>query len=292
MTAYRTIQVDGTEVFYREGGERDRPTLLLLHGYPSSSAQYERLMERLEDRYHVIAPDFPGFGQSPPLSGTTTFDRIAGVVDAFTEAVGLERFSLYMFDFGSPVGFRLATRHPERVVSLVLQNGNAYEAGLGPGMQALMPYWEDRLANEQAVRGFLQLEATRSQYLDGVGDPTTVNPDLWELDQRYLDLPGRDRVMLDLLYDYQSNVALYPRWHEYLRANQPPALLTWGRNDQFFPPEGARAYLDDLPGAELHVLDTGHFATATHSAEIAELIAAFLAQQPEQLPGELPRIAM
>jgi pimeloyl-ACP methyl ester carboxylesterase len=292
MTAYRTIQVDGTEVFYREGGERDRPTLLLLHGYPSSSAQYERLMERLEDRYHVIAPDFPGFGQSPPLSGTTTFDRIAGVVDAFTEAVGLERFSLYMFDFGSPVGFRLATQHPERVVSLVLQNGNAYEAGLGPGMQALMPYWEDRLANEGAVRGFLQLEATRSQYLDGVGDPTTVNPDLWELDQRYLDLPGRDRVMLDLLYDYQSNVALYPRWHEYLRANQPPALLAWGRNDQFFPPEGARAYLQDLPGAELHLLDTGHFATATHSAEIAELIAAFLDQQPEQLPGELPRIAM
>jgi pimeloyl-ACP methyl ester carboxylesterase len=280
MTAYRTIQVDGTEVFYREGGERDRPTLLLLHGYPSSSAQYERLMERLEDRYHVIAPDFPGFGQSPPLSGTTTFDRIAEVVDAFTEAVGLERFSLYMFDFGSPVGFRLATQHPERVVSLVLQNGNAYEAGLGPGMQALMPYWEDRLANEQAVRGFLQLEATRSQYLDGVGDPTTVNPDLWELDQRYLDLPGRDRVMLDLLYDYQSNVALYPRWHEYLRANQ------------FFPPEGARAYLQDLPGAELHLLDTGHFATATHSAEIAELIAAFLDQQPEQLPGELPRMAM
>jgi pimeloyl-ACP methyl ester carboxylesterase len=280
MTAYRTIQVDGTDVFYRDGGERDRPTLLLLHGYPSSSAQYERLMERLEDRYHVIAPDFPGFGQSPPLSGTTTFDRIAEVVDAFTEAVGLERFSLYMFDFGSPVGFRLATQHPERVVSLVLQNGNAYEAGLGPGMQALMPYWEDRLANEQAVRGFLQLEATRSQYLDGVGDPTTVNPDLWELDQRYLDLPGRDRVMLDLLYDYQSNVALYPRWHEYLRANQPPALLAWGRNDQFFPPEGARAYLQDLPGAELHLLDTGHFATATHSAEIAELIAAFLDQQP------------
>jgi pimeloyl-ACP methyl ester carboxylesterase len=292
MTAYRTIQVDGTEVFYREGGERDRPTLLLLHGYPSSSAQYERLMERLEDRYHVIAPDFPGFGQSPPLSGTTTFDRIAEVIDAFTEAVELERFSLYMFDFGSPVGFRLATKHPERIVSLVLQNGNAYEAGLGPGMQALMPYWADRSAHEDAIRGFLQLAATRSQYVDGVGDPTSVNPDLWELDQRYLDLPGRDRAMLDLLYDYQSNVALYPRWHEYLRANQPPVLLPWGRNDQFFPPEGARAYLQDVPGAELHLLDTGHFATATHSAEIAELIAAFLDQQPEQLPGVLPRIAM
>lgn len=291
MTTYRTIQVDGTEVFYREGGDPGAPALLLLHGYPSSSAQYERLMERLQGRYHVIAPDFPGFGQSAPLAGTTTFDRIAGVVEAFTEAVGLERYSLYMFDFGAPVGFRLATSHPERVVSLVLQNGNAYVEGLGPGMQALMPYWEDRLANEAAIRGFLQLEATRSQYVDGVPDPTTVNPDLWELDQRYLDLPGRDAVMLDLLYDYQSNVALYPRWHEYLRAYQPPALLPWGRNDQFFPPEGAQAYLRDLPGAEIHLLDTGHFATATHADEIAELIDAFLDQQPPQSPGRLSRIA-
>jgi pimeloyl-ACP methyl ester carboxylesterase len=181
-----------------------------------------------------------------------------------------------MFDFGSPVGFRLATRHPERVQGLVLQNGNAYEAGLGPGMQALKPYWQDRSANEAAVRGFLQLDATRSQYLDGVADATTVNPDLWELDQRYLELPGRDRVMLDLLYDYRNNVELYPRWHEYLRANRPPALLPWGQNDQFFPPEGARAYLRDLPDAELHLLDTGHFATATHAEEIAELVAAFL----------------
>ena len=201
MTAYRTIQVDATEVFYREGGEPAAPTLLLLHGFPSSSAQYQSLMERLEDRYHVIAPDYPGFGQSPPLDGTSTFDRIADVIDGFTHAKGLDLFSLYMFDFGSPVGFRLATGHPERVQGLVLQNGNAYEEGLGPGMQALKPYWQDRSANEDAIRGFLQLEATRSQYLDGVADATIVNPDLWELDQRYLELPGRDQVMLDLLYD-------------------------------------------------------------------------------------------
>ena len=276
MIAYRTIQVDGTEVFYREGGEGSATTLLLLHGFPSSSAQYESLMERLEDRYHVIAPDYPGFGQSPPVEGTATFDRLADVIEGFTEAKGLERFGLYMFDFGSPVGFRLATRQPERVRALVLQNGNAYEEGLGPGMQALKPYWQDRSANEEGVRGFLQLDATRAQYLDGVADATTVNPDLWELDQRYLDLPGRDRVMLDLLYDYQRNVALYPLWHAYLRDNQPAALLPWGRNDQFFPPEGARAYLRDLPEAELHLLDTGHFATATHHDEIAELIAEFL----------------
>ena len=276
MTAYRTIQVDATEVFYREGGEPAAPTLLLLHGFPSSSAQYQSLMERLEDRYHVIAPDYPGFGQSPPLDGTSTFDRIADVIDGFTHAKGLDLFSLYMFDFGSPVGFRLATGHPERVQGLVLQNGNAYAKGLGPGMQALKPYWQDRSANEDAIRGFLQLEATRSQYLDGVADATIVNPDLWELDQRYLELPGRDQVMLDLLYDYQSNVKLYPRWHDYMRANQPPALLPWGQNDQFFPPDGARAYLHDLPDAELHLLDTGHFATATHTDEIAELVAAFL----------------
>jgi len=276
MTAYRTTRVDETEVFYREGGEPAAPTLLLLHGFPSSSAQYQSLMERLEERYHVIAPDYPGFGQSSPLEGTTTFDRIADVIEAFTEAKGLDRFSMYMFDFGAPVGFRLATRNPERVQGLVLQNGNAYEVGLGPGMQALQPYWQDRSANEDAIRGFLQLDATRSQYLDGVADATTVNPDLWELDQRYLELPGRDQVMLDLLYDYQSNVKLYPRWHDYMSANQPPALLPWGQNDQFFPPDGARAYLDDLPEAELHLLDTGHFATATHSDEIAQLVAAFL----------------
>jgi pimeloyl-ACP methyl ester carboxylesterase len=276
MIAYRTTRVDGTEIFYREGGEGSARTLLLLHGFPSSSAQYQALMERLEDRYHVIAPDLPGFGQSPPLEGPATFDRLADVIEGLTDARGLQRFSMYMFDFGSPVGFRLATRRPERVEALVLQNGNAYEEGLGPNMQALKPYWQDRAANEAAIRAFLQLGATRAQYLDGVADVTLVNPDLWELDQRYLELPGRDEVMLDLLYDYQSNVALYPCWHEYLRANQPPALLPWGRNDQFFPPEGARAYLDDLPEAELHLLDTGHFATATHHDEIAQLIAAFL----------------
>jgi pimeloyl-ACP methyl ester carboxylesterase len=278
MTAYRTIEVGGADVFYREAGEQQATALLLLHGFPSSSAQYERLMGRLADRYHVIAPDYPGFGRSPALSGTTTFDRLAEVVEGFTEAIGLERFVMYMFDFGSPVGFRLATRHPERVQGLVLQNGNAYEAGLGPKMQALEPYWADRNGNEAAVRAVLGLDVTRSQYLDGVPDPDAVNPDLWELDQRYLDLPGRDRVMLDLLFDYQSNVALYPRWHEYLRTHRPPALLAWGRNDDYFPEAGARAYLDDLPDADVHLLDTGHFATATHSREIAELAGTFLAE--------------
>jgi pimeloyl-ACP methyl ester carboxylesterase len=273
---YRTVDVSGSEVFYREGGDSAAPTLLLLHGFPSSSAQYEPLMQRLADSYHVIAPDYPGFGQSPELDESTSFDALAYVIDGFTVAKGLERFSLYMFDFGSPVGFRIATRHPDRVQGLVLQNANAYEVGLGPGMQALRPYWSDRGANDAAIRGFLTLEATRSQYVDGVADPARVNPDLWELDQRYLELPGRDQVMLDLLYDYQNNVALYPAWQQYLRTHTPPALLVWGRNDEFFPPESAKAYLEDLPDAELHMLDTGHFATATHNAEIATLISGFL----------------
>lgn len=275
MTTYRTLEVDGRELFYREAGDPSAPTLLLLAGFPSSSAQYEPLMTLLADRFHLVAPDYPGFGRSPALDGETTFDRLADAVEAFVDAKGLERFSLYMFDFGAPVGFRLATRHPARVQALVIQNGNAYEAGLGPNMQGLKPYWADRAANESAIRGLLQLEVTRAQYVDGVPDPATVNPDLWELDQRYLDLPGRDRVMLDLLFDYQSNVALYPAWHEYLRAHQPPTLLAWGRHDAYFPPAGAHAYQDDLPAAVLRLLDTGHFATATHSREIADLIRAF-----------------
>ena len=278
MTTYRTIQVDDREVFYRQAGDPAAPTLLLLEGFPSSSAQYERLIGHLADRYQLLAPDYPGFGRSPALNGETTFDRLADVVDAFTQALELKRFSLYVFDFGAPIGFRLATRQPERIQSLVIQNGNAYEVGLGPKMQGLKPYWTDRAGNEAVVRHFLQLDVTRSQYIDGVPDPATVNPDLWELDQRYIDLPGRDRVMLDLLFDYQSNVALYPGWQQYLRTHQPPALLAWGKNDAFFPEAGARAYLQDLPSAELHLLDTGHFATATHSKEIAELIETFLAR--------------
>jgi len=281
MSTYRTIDVGGREIFYREAGDPAASALLLLHGFPSSSAQYERLMERLSGDLRVIAPDYPGFGRSPMLDGTTTFDRIAEVIDGFIDAVGLRRFSLYMFDFGAPVGFRIAVRRPERVRTLILQNGNAYEAGLGPNMQALRPYWRDPGANEDAIRGFLTLDATRSQYVDGVPDPDTVNPDLWELDQRYMDMAGRDRAMLDLLYDYQSNLTAYPRWHEYLRASRPPALLPWGANDAFFPPAGAEAYRADLPDADIRLLDTGHFATATHSTEIAEMIVSFLSEHQE-----------
>ena len=255
MTHYRTVSADGVDVFYREAGDPAAPTILLLHGFPTSSAQYQGLIDRLADRFHLVAPDYPGFGRTEPLAGTTTFERLTDVVEAFVAALRLERYALYVFDFGAPVGFRLATRHPERVEALIIQNGNAYEAGIGPNLAGLAPYWEDRQAAEPAVRAFLQLEATRSQYVEGVGDPDAVNPDLWTLDQHFLDLPGRDQVMLDLIYDYTSNVALYPAWQAYLRELRPTTLIPWG--------------------ADVHLLDTGHFALATHADEIAGLITRF-----------------
>ncbi len=284
MTIYRTASVMGTDVFYREAGDPSDPTVIFLHGFPSSSAQYEQLMGHLKDRFHVIAPDYPGFGRSPALDGTATFGRLAEVIEEFITVIGLDRFSLYMFDFGAPIGFTIASRKPDRVDALILQNANAYQAGFGPAAKALMPYWQDRAAAEPAARQFLTLEATRSQYLAGVPQPETVNPDLWELDQRYLDVPGRDRVMLDLLYDIRSTLTDYPQWQQYLRGQTPPALIVWGQNDTFFTADGARAYLDDLPAAELHLLDTGHFATATHHTEIAELITRFLS--PKLHPGQ------
>jgi pimeloyl-ACP methyl ester carboxylesterase len=275
MTSYRTIDVGGINVFYREAGSADAPTLLLLHGFPTSSAQYEGLIDRLADRFHLVAPDYPGFGRTDPLPGPSTFDGLADTVDGFADALAMQHYSLYLFDFGAPVGFRLATRHPGRVRALVIQNANAYEAGIGPNLAGLAPYWEDRAANEPAVRAFLTLDSTRAQYLEGVAEPETVNPDHWTLDQHFQDLPGRDQVMLDLIYDYTSNVALYPTWQAYLREHRPPTLITWGANDRYFVADGARAYLADVPNAQLHLLDTGHFALATHVDEIAELIAEF-----------------
>jgi len=254
---HRTVAVDGLDIFYREGGPDDAPTLVLLHGFPAASHQYVRLMERLSDRVHLIAPDYPGFGYSDaPASSNAggefayTFDQLADVTDAFLTALGIDAFFLYVFDFGAPVGYRIASRHPDRILGVVAQNGNAYEAGLGPNMQAVRQYWADRTGLEEAIRGALTLEATRSQHLEGVADPELVDPDAWTLDQHWLDQPGRAQIMLDLLYDYQSNVALYPAWQAWMREKQPPMLLPWGRNDRYFPEVGARAYLDDLPHAE------------------------------------------
>jgi pimeloyl-ACP methyl ester carboxylesterase len=276
MTDYKTVDLGGRELFYREAGDNDAPTLLLLHGFPTSSAQYQTLIDRLAGRFHLVAPDYPGFGQSKALEGTSTFDRLTDTIEQFVDALGIEQATLYMFDFGGPVGLRLATRRPGLVEGLIVQNANAYEAGFGPAVAGLQPLWDDPVNGEAEVRPFLSLEGTKSQYLTGVLAPELVNPDLWTLDQYYLDQPGRDRVMLDLLKDYPTNVGLYPSWHDYLRVEQPPTLIVWGANDPFFTADGARAYLTDLPDARLRLFNTGHFALATHVDEIAQAITDFV----------------
>lgn len=282
---HRTIAVDGIDIFYREAGPADAPTLVLLHGFPSASHQYTRLMERLAGDFHLLAPDYPGFGySSAPASSTIggdfryTFDHLADVSEHFLAALGVDRFFLYVFDFGAPVGYRIAARNPSRVLGVIAQNGNAYEAGLGPSMQPAVRYWADRAGMESMIRGALALEVTRAQHLDGAAHPELVDPDSWTLDQHWLDVPGRDQVMLDLLYDYQSNVALYPEWQRWLREHRPPLLLPWGRNDQFFPEAGARAYLADVPGAELHLLDGGHFVLDEHLDTVAALVGDFMSR--------------
>jgi pimeloyl-ACP methyl ester carboxylesterase len=285
---HRTVTVDGLEIFYREAGPAGAPTLLLLHGFPAASHQYTRLMERLSDQFHLLAPDYPGFGySSAPASSNAggtfeyTFDHLAAVTESFLTTLGVDRFFLYVFDFGAPVGFRIATRHPEWILGVVAQNGNAYEAGLGPEMQPAVKYWADRAGMESTIRGALTVQATRAQHIDGAADPELVDPDSWTLDQHWLDTPGRAQIMLDLLYDYQSNVALYPAWQHWLRDQKPPMLLPWGRNDRFFPEAGARAYLADVPTAELHLLNGGHFVLDEHLETIAALVRDFLARHAE-----------
>jgi pimeloyl-ACP methyl ester carboxylesterase len=287
---HRTVAVDGLDIFYREAGRADAPTLLLLHGFPSASHQYARLMDRLSDEFHLVALDYPGFGySSAPASSmaggkfTYTFDRLAEVTEHFLVAIGVDRFFMYVFDFGAPVGFRIATRHPEWILGVIAQNGNAYEAGLGPEMQPAVKYWADPAHMEKAIRGALTLDATRAQHLEGAANLELVDPDTWTLDQHWLDVPGRAQVMLDLLYDYQSNVALYPEWQHWLREHRPPLLLPWGRNDRFFPEEGARAYLKDVPDAELHLIDGGHFVLDEHLDAVADLIRDFMGRHQDAL---------
>nr|WP_225311126.1 alpha/beta hydrolase [Microbispora cellulosiformans] len=280
-TRHRHVDVDGVRVFYREsvpdesGG--DVPVMLLLHGFPSASHQFRRLIDVLGARYRLIAPDYPGFGHTEAPTGFTyTFDNLAHVTEGFAERLGLTRFVMYVFDFGAPVGFRLAARHPEWIAGLVVQNGNAYEEGLSAGARAFVALRPDVEGDEDRVRTLLTQEATRAQYEGGTADPTLVAPDGWTLDQHFLDLPGRKEAQVALAFDYHTNVERYPIWQAWLRRHQPPALIAWGRDDPFFPEPGAHAYLRDLPDAELHVLDTGHFALEDRLPEIAPLIAAFL----------------
>ncbi|WP_026414567.1 alpha/beta fold hydrolase [Actinomadura oligospora] len=278
-SVHRHLDVDGVRVFYRESlpEREDAPVLLLLHGFPSGSHQFRRLMDALGTRYRLIAPDYPGFGHTQaPDDFTYSFDRLADVTEGFVQRFGLRRFVMYVFDFGAPVGFRLAERHPEWIAGLVVQNGNAYEAGLSDGARDFIALRPGRPDAERTVRGLLTLEGTRGQYETGVADPATIAPESWTLDQHFLDLPGRKEAQVALAFDYHSNVERYPAWQAWLRQYTPPTLITWGANDPFFPAPGARAYLADLPDAELHLFDTGHFALETHLPEIAPLIAGFL----------------
>lgn len=282
MTAirYRTADVEGLNIFYREAGPADAPALLLLHGFPSASHMFRDLIPLLADRFHLVAPDLPGFGQSDmPARGTFayTFDRIADVMDRFTETIGLQRFALYVFDYGAPTGFRMAAKHPDRILAIVSQNGNAYEEGLSEGWKPIRAYWQEpSKANRKALRAFLSPQTTRWQYTHGVADGTTVSPDGQSLDNFYLARPGAAEVQLDLFGDYKSNVALYPAFHNYFRAYQPRLLAVWGKNDPFFLPPGAEAFRRDLPEAVVRFLDTGHFALETHAGEIAQAIRDFM----------------
>jgi pimeloyl-ACP methyl ester carboxylesterase len=276
---YRTAKVDGFGIFYREAGELGAPKLLLLHGFPSASHMFRDLIPLLADRFHIVAPDLPGFGKSDMPGRGCSFQKIADRIDRFTEVVGFDRYAVYVFDYGAPTGFRLAVKHPERITAIISQNGNAYEEGLTDGWNPIRAYWEDASpANRQALRAFLAPETTVWQYTHGVADTASISPDGYSLDNFYLTRPGADEVQLDLFGDYKSNVVQYPTFQDYFRMHKPPFLAVWGKNDPFFLPAGAEAFKRDLPDAVVRFFDTGHFALETHVGEIADAIRAFLAR--------------
>jgi pimeloyl-ACP methyl ester carboxylesterase len=284
MTTYfKTVDVDGTEIFYREAGDRSRPTILLLHGFPTSSHMFRNLIPQLEDRYHVVAPDLPGFGQSAAKPRDTfkyTFDNIANVIARFTEVAGLTRFAIYIFDYGAPIGLRIAAKHPERITGIITQSGNAYVEGLSDGWNPIQTYWkEPSPENREALRAFLKPETTKWQYTHGVPNPERLSPDAWTMDSALLARPGNDEIQLDLFGDYQSNVALYPKFQSYIRSRRPPLLAVWGKNDPFFLPGGAQAFKRDNQDAEIHLLEAGHFALESQGPEIAAIIRDFLARR-------------
>jgi pimeloyl-ACP methyl ester carboxylesterase len=277
---YRAADADGLKVFYREAGNTAAPKLLLLHGFPSASHMFRDLIPLLADRFHLVAPDLPGFGQSDmPLRDdfSYTFDNVARIVERFTEVICFDHFAVYVFDYGAPTGFRLAVKHPERIKAIISQNGNAYAEGLSEGWNPIRAYWQDpSQANRDALRAFLNPETTIWQYTHGVSDPTSVSPDGYLLDNYYLSRPGADEVQLDLFGDYKSNVELYPVFQNYFRTHKPPFLVVWGKNDPFFLPAGAEAFRRDIPDAVIRFFDTGHFALETHASDIAAYIREFL----------------
>ena len=277
---YRTVEVNGVDVFYREAGRGNDRTILLLHGFPTSSNMFRNLIPRLADSFHVVAPDYPGFGQSgmPHREAFAyTFENLTNVVDGLVEQLGLGRFSLYVMDYGAPIGYRLALRRPDQVDALIVQNGNAYHEGLREFWDPIKRYWSDpRPENRAALHVLVEEKSTRWQYENGVADHTRLDPTTWTLDQVGLDRPGNREIQMDLFYDYRTNVPLYPQFQAFFRKYQPSTLIVWGKNDVIFPPEGAAPYRRDLPNAETHLLDTGHFALETHGEEIAGRIVSFL----------------
>ena len=283
MTTYHHANVRGQKLFYREAGPRNSPTIVLLHGFPSSSHMFRDLIPQLAVKFHVIAPDYVGFGYSDAPSVQEfeyTFDNLASYVeDLLFKNLGLKKFSIFVQDYGAPVGYRIASKHPDAIQSIIVQNGNAYEEGIGPAFDPMKPFWANRNPDtEKPVRGLLTKETTIFQYTHGVADADRISPDSYTLDQWFLDRPGNAEIQLDLLYNYQSNVAIYGRWHEYFRNRQPRMLILWGKNDPFFTVEGAKAYQRDIPTAELHLIDTGHFALEDFSSFIAERMRKFLDQ--------------
>jgi pimeloyl-ACP methyl ester carboxylesterase len=283
MTSYKHAAANGNRIFYREAGPETAPTILLLHGFPTSSHMFRNLIPALADRYHVVAPDLPGFGFSDAPNRNqfrSTFENLTQAIDGFTQSLGLDRFAIYVFDYGAPVGFRLALAHPERITAIISQNGNAYVEGLSQGWNPIQKYWKEPTPeNRAALRDFLKPEATKWQYVHGVQDESQVAPESYALDSALLARPGNDEIQLDLFLDYASNVALYPKFQEYLRVKQPSLLAVWGKNDPFFLPAGAEAFKRDNPNAEVHFYDTGHFALETHHQEIAGAIRDFLGRK-------------
>jgi pimeloyl-ACP methyl ester carboxylesterase len=279
-TLHKTIKVDGLDIFYREAGPKNAPTILLLHGFPTSSHMFRNLIPALSDTFHLVAPDYPGFGNSsmPPMDQFEyTFDNLAEVMDKFTQKLGLKRYTLYVMDYGAPVGYRLAVKHPERVQALIVQNGNAYEEGLREFWKPFRAYWKKRTEkNAEPLMKFLNLGATKWQYTHGVRNPEVISPDNWIVDQYFQDRPGNKAIQLQLFYDYGSNPSLYPKWQAYFRKYQPPTLIVWGKNDHIFPAEGAYPYKRDLKNIEFHLLDTGHFALEEDGDVIAGHMRRFL----------------
>jgi pimeloyl-ACP methyl ester carboxylesterase len=280
MTTFHTIAIDGLDIFYREAGSRNNPTILLLHGFPTSSHMFRNLMPALADRFHLVAPDYPGYGNSsmPTVDEFDyTFDHLTEIVEKFITAINLKKYSLYVMDYGAPVGYRIAAKYPERVDTLIIQNGNAYEEGLREFWDPIKAYWQDHSPeNADKLKYLVTLQATKWQYTNGVRNPEAISPDTWNMDQLFLDRPGNGEIQLALLYSYGTNPPLYPQWQEYFRKHQPPTLIVWGKNDYIFPAEGAYPYKRDLKTLEFHLLDTGHFALEEDGEAIADHIRRFL----------------